>query len=109
MGTEVLDGERSLNVWGPKLQHSDRRSRPLHHMALYGPGLRWLFPQSKGSDLPNCALKAHCSSHGEWIEAAIRRLLWFSHARDGGLDQMGAESSGRIWVVFQHQDVQDVL
>ena len=109
VGTEVLDGDRSPNVRGPKLQHSEWRSRPLHHVALSGPGLRWLFPQSKGSDLPNCALKAQCSCSREWIEAAIRRLLWFSHARHGGLDQMGAESSGQIWDVFQHQGVQDVL
>lgn len=87
MGTEVLDAETSWNVQEPKLQQSERRSGPLHHVALSGPGLRWLFPQSKGSDLPNCALKAYCSCHGEWIVAAMKRLLQFSHARDGGLDR----------------------
>lgn len=56
VGTEVRR-ERSWNVRGPKLQQSERRSGPLHHVALSGPGLRWLLPQSKGSDLPNCALK----------------------------------------------------
>ena len=100
MGTEVLDGERSWNVRGPKLPQSERKSGSPHHVALSGPGLRWLFPQSKGSDLLNCALKAHCSCHGEWIIAAIRRLLQFPHAKDGGLDQMGAESNGWIWDVL---------